>query len=60
MITVEENVKKQYRAVVLNSKNGSERVESIWFDTKEDAIKAGEVGVPFYGGTDYTVESSED
>lgn len=54
-----ENSKVKYRAVVLNPRNGNARVESIWFDTREEAIETGKGGVEFYGGTEYIIETNE-
>lgn len=50
---------KKYRAVIKDAANGNERVESIWFDTEKEAIEAGKGGVPFYKGTRFIIETSE-
>lgn len=45
------------RAVLHNTDSGKKRVESIWFNTKVEAEKAGEEGLKLYGGTHFTIET---
>lgn len=54
-----EDSNKKYRAVIHNANNGNEKIESIWFNTEAEAIKAGTGGTPFYGGTEFTIETKE-
>ena len=46
----------EFRAIIHNLENGLEKLESIWFDTKDEAEKAGTEGLLFYGGTNFTIE----
>jgi hypothetical protein len=46
----------EFRAVLHNTDNGCETIESVWLPTKEEAEKAGEKGLLMYGGTHYTIE----
>lgn len=48
----------QYRAVLVGSKNGAIRVESIWVGTIEEAHSAGLSGIILYGAKNYIVEDT--
>ena len=55
--------KRKYRAVLYDIEYGNlppgkpiEIIKSIWFDTKEEAEKAGESGLELYGGYKYEIE----
>jgi hypothetical protein len=49
----------QYRAVLHNPDNGLEKMDSIWYDTEEEARKAGQEGLNLYGGVHFTIEKQE-
>lgn len=48
----------QYRAVIKGAK--VDRIESIWFNSREEAVDGGEKGLALYNGTEFTIESSEE
>lgn len=55
----ESTSKTMYRAVLHNPNNGSEQIESTWYDTEEEANRAGKTGLDFYGGSHFTIEKEE-
>jgi hypothetical protein len=50
----------KFRAVLHDTDSGGAKVESILFDTKEQAVNAGEEGLKLYGGSHYSIEETNE
>lgn len=49
----------KFRAILHKPKNGVAQIESIWVDDEIEARRMGASGLLFYGGTNYTIEESD-